>query len=95
MAIDGENYIGHSHAIRSATAELSYGYTGVLPAYRKQGIASAMKMRVLEWAKTQGYRVVRSWSDSRNEAMIQVNLQLGFVVQAPILWMEKRWKEQG
>lgn len=94
VAIDGETYIGHSHAMRSATAELSYGYTGVLPTYRNQGIARAMKAHVLEWAKAQGYRVVRSWSDSRNQAMIRVNRHLGFVVQPPVLWMAKKWQEQ-
>lgn len=87
--------------IRSATAadyptlvaiELGYGYTGVLPAYRNQGIARAMKLRVLQWAKEQGYTLVRSWSDSRNAAMIRVNLHLGFVVQPPVLWMEKPWQ---
>lgn len=95
VAIAGETYIGHSHAMRSATAELSYGYTGVLPTYRNQGIARAMKALVLEWAKAQGYKVVRSWSDSRNEAMLRVNRQLGFVMQPPVLWMEKKWQEQG
>ncbi|MEZ4734144.1 MAG: GNAT family N-acetyltransferase [Caldilineaceae bacterium] len=92
VAVDGENYIGHSHARRSETAILSYGYTGILPAYRNQGIARAMKLRVLEWAKAQGYTAVRSWSDSRNEAMIRVNLHLGFVVQPPVLWVEQKWK---
>lgn len=94
IAVAGENYIGHSHAMSSATTELGYGYTGVLPAYRNQGIAKAMKLHVLQWAKAQGYTVVRSWSDSRNEAMIRVNLRLGFVVQPPLLWMEKKWQEQ-
>lgn len=48
-----------------------------------------MKLRVLAWAKEQGYTAVRSWSDSRNTAMIRVNLCLGFQVQPPVLWMEK------
>lgn len=94
VAVAEEKYIGHSHAIHSATAEVSYGYTGVLPAYRNQGIACAMKVHVLEWAKAQGYTVVRSWSDSRNEAMLRVNRHLGFVVQPPVLWLEKKWQEQ-
>ena len=89
IAVAGDTYIGHSHALVVDSTELSYGYTGVLPAYRKQGIARAMKVRVLQWAKAQGYSLVRSWSDSRNEAMIRVNLYLGFTVQPPVLWMEK------
>ncbi|MEZ4681532.1 MAG: GNAT family N-acetyltransferase [Caldilineaceae bacterium] len=93
IAIDGEQYIGHSHALLGDASELSYGYTGVLPAYRNRGIARAMKWCVLAWAKAQGYTAVRSWSDSRNAAMIRVNLSLGFAVQPPVLWMEKGWPE--
>lgn len=71
--------------------ELAYGYTGVLPAYRNRGIARAMKLYVLRWAKAEGFTLVRSFSDSRNEPMIRVNLHLGFVIQPPVLWMEKEW----
>lgn len=94
VAIHGESYVGHSHAMRSDTAVLSYGYTGVLPTYRNQGIARAMKLSVLQWAKAQGYKAIRSWSDSRNTAMIRVNRYLGFIEQPPVLWLEKQWQEQ-
>lgn len=80
--------------MRSTTTEVDYGYTGVLPAYRNQGIAKAMKLRVLQWAKAQGYTAVRAWSDSRNKVMIRVNRHLGFVIQPAFLWMEKQWQEQ-
>lgn len=86
---DGE-YIGQSNALAAGVpGEVEYGYTGVLPAYRNRGIARAMKLHVLRWAKAQGYTVVRSWSDSHNAAMIRVNWQLGFVVQPPVLWLHK------
>ncbi len=97
VAVDGERYIGHSHALLGDSSELSYGYTGVLPAYRNRdrnrGIARAMKWRVLAWAKAEGYTMVRSWSNSRNAAMIRVNLSLGFEVQPPVLWMGKMWQD--
>lgn len=90
VALDGDQYIGQSNALTSGVAsELEYGYTGVLPAYRNRGIARAMKLHVLRWAKTQGYTLVRSFSDSGNEAMIRVNLHLGFTVQPPVLWLNK------
>ncbi|MFN8493370.1 MAG: GNAT family N-acetyltransferase [Caldilineaceae bacterium] len=90
VAIDGEQYIGQSNALASGVSgELEYGYTGVLPAYRNRGIATAMKLKVLDWAKTEGYTLARSFSDSRNTAMIRVNQHLGFVVQPPVLWMQK------
>ena len=90
VAIDGEAYIGQSNALASGvSAELEYGYTGVLPAYRNRGIARAMKLCVLRWAKAHGYSLARSFSDSRNQAMIRVNLHFGFVVQPPVFWMNK------
>ncbi|MBV7337370.1 GNAT family N-acetyltransferase [Chloroflexi bacterium TSY] len=89
MAVTEGEYIGQSHAMPSDSSELAYGYTGVLPAYRNQGVAKGMKLRVLQWAKEQGYTLVRSWSDSRNEGMIRVNLYLGFKIQPPVLWMKK------
>jgi RimJ/RimL family protein N-acetyltransferase len=92
VAVDGEQVVGQSNAMKTGRSnELEYGYTGVLPAYRNQGIARAMKLYVLRWAKGQGYTLARSFSDSRNEAMIRVNLHLGFVVQPPVLWMEKEY----
>lgn len=90
VAVAGDQYVGHSHALVTDSPELIYGYTGVLPAYRNQGIARAMKICVLQWAKAQGYTRVRSWSDSHNKAMIRVNLHLGFRVQPSVLWMEKK-----
>lgn len=90
VAIAGEQYIGQSNALASGMfGELEYGYTGVLPAYRNRGIATAMKLKVLAWAKTQGYTLARSFSNSNNAAMIRVNQHLGFVVQPPVLWMQK------
>ncbi|MEZ4712821.1 MAG: GNAT family N-acetyltransferase [Caldilineaceae bacterium] len=89
VAVAGGQYIGHSHAMVTNAPDLIYGFTGVLPAYRNRGIARAMKLSVLKWAKAQGYTRVRAWSDSRNKGMIWVNLHLGFTVQPPVLWMEK------
>jgi GNAT superfamily N-acetyltransferase len=96
VAIDGEKYIGQSNDLASGIpTELEYGYTGVLRAYRNQGIARAMKLYVLRWAKIHGYTLARSWSNSRNEPMIRVNLHLGFVGQPAVLWMEKLWSRDG
>lgn len=90
VAIDGDAYVGQSNALASGVAtELEYGYTGVLPAYRNRGIARAMKLHVLRWAKTAGYTVARSFSDSDNQPMLRVNQYLGGVVQPPVYWLEK------
>lgn len=95
VAVDGDAYVGQSNALASGVAtELEYGYTGVLPAYRKRGIARAMKLHVLRWAKRAGYTMARSFSDSNNQPMLRVNRYLGGVVQPPVYWLEKAMEPQ-
>jgi mycothiol synthase len=90
VAIDQGTFVGQSNALTSGVpGELEYGFTGVLPAYRNRGIARAMKVRVLSWAKSHGYTLARSWTSSENAVMILVNLALGFVPQPAVVWFEK------
>ncbi|HEY5539481.1 MAG TPA: GNAT family N-acetyltransferase [Thermoplasmata archaeon] len=59
------------------------GTTGVLRDYRRRGIAFAIKLRSLEWAKRNGFREVRTWNNTLNEAMLAINVKLGFAKQPP------------
>jgi RimJ/RimL family protein N-acetyltransferase len=52
--------------------------TGVIREYRGRGIATALKLKVIEYGKKNGYRVIKTWNDSVNEAMLAVNIKLGF-----------------
>jgi RimJ/RimL family protein N-acetyltransferase len=52
--------------------------TGVLPAYRRQGVATAMKRRALVAAADWGCLKVRTLHHPRNAAIIAANRALGF-----------------
>jgi len=83
LAKDGDAIVGQSDLGRSeAEPDLMYtGFTGVLREYRGRGIAWALKLHALAWAKARGYREVRTWNSTRNAPMLGINVALGFAKQ--------------
>jgi predicted GNAT superfamily acetyltransferase len=55
--------------------------TAVLRDERGKGIAMALKLRTIEYARTQGLRELRTWNASINRPMLAINEALGFVKQ--------------
>jgi predicted GNAT superfamily acetyltransferase len=53
---------------------------GVHPDYQKVGIASEMALQQQAWCKAQGYKKIRTKTDSRHRAMLMLNLRKGFEV---------------
>lgn len=62
--------------------------TAVKRAYRRQGIALALKLRAIVYAQEHGKPYIKTWNDSPNEGMIALNERLGFVRQ--IGWLTYR-----
>ena len=52
--------------------------TGVLPEYRRQGIARLLKLHVHAWARGQGYREIHT--NTANAAAVALNISLGYVI---------------
>ena len=76
--IVGINALWHS----DTRDDLYYtGLTGVRREYRRKGVALAMKLRGLRWAKEAGASEVRTWNATYNEGMLAINERLGFVRQ--------------
>jgi mycothiol synthase len=80
VAVDGERYVGLSQLWLSPVPDtLRTGLTGVRRAYRRRGIALALKVRALTVAKERGYRLVNTENESNNAGMLGINADLGFV----------------
>lgn len=66
---------------------LDTGLTGVLPAYRRWGIATALKLSTIEFARRQGALTIDTSNEERNP-MFDLNLKLGF--QPKAAWVSYR-----
>src|SRR2546430_740743 len=85
------NYVGMSnvHRIDTELGLLNQDDTGVRREYRGRGIATALKLKVINFGKKNGYRTLRTWNDSSNAPMLAVNTKLGFKRQVGWVMMEK------
>ena len=80
IAKDGDNYVGTSVVwrLKKEPRSLYQGLTGVLREYRGKGIAVALKLRVLDFARKNGFDNIRTFNASTNEGMLAINMKLGF-----------------
>lgn len=79
VAADGDQVIGLS-AVRILQDEgMSYNLmTGVLRPYRGRGIATALKLLAIRYARGEGMKTMRTDNDSLNGPMLAVNRKLGY-----------------
>jgi RimJ/RimL family protein N-acetyltransferase len=64
--------------------------TGVGRAYRGRGIALALKVEMLERAKTVDLTAMLTTNDEPNKAMRGINAKLGYVLLPAHIELEKR-----
>lgn len=92
IALADGRYVGVSNLWGSSEPGLIYtGLTGVLRDYRRRGVAMAMKVHALNWARAAGYRQTRTWNATTNRGMLRINEQLGFVRQPA--WIKLKWRD--
>ena len=80
VALDGDRWVGLTE-VRSIEGEskvLIQELTGVVSGYRRRGIATALKVTGMAWAKERGFTVVRTINAQSNAGMLAVNAALGF-----------------
>ena len=87
IALDGETWVAMSALWRSEAADhLWVGLTGVRRDYRRRGIALALKLRSIAFARERGAPTLRTYNESNNRGMLSINEQLGF--RRHVAWID-------
>jgi GNAT superfamily N-acetyltransferase len=82
LALDGGRIAGVSQLWLGAEPDVLYvGLTGTRRDYRRRGIALALKLRTIAFAKARGAHELRTGNESRNRPMLAINEALGFAKQ--------------
>lgn len=91
LAKDGDRYVGVSLMQRRLEQPevLSQELTGLLREYRGKGIAMALKLQTVKYARDHGYREIRTANDVRNRPMLRINEAMGFVKQPAWIAFER------
>jgi GNAT superfamily N-acetyltransferase len=91
VAVDGDRYVGESYLNRNKTepGHLYQGLTGVRREYRGRGLAMALKLKTIKYAREHGYSLIKTWNATVNEGMLAINARLGFVRQPAWIEFEK------
>lgn len=89
IAVKGTDFIGYSNL--SETDEgLNTEMTGVLRAYRGQGVATLLKLHTIQYAQQHGNQRLWAVNDSVNSAVTRLNEKLGFRQEGGIVRFVKR-----
>ena len=90
VAVHQNHYIGlHIMVPRGGTNHLRIVMTGVRRAYRRQGVALALKLQGIEYARAHAHPILRTMNATGNEAILALNDRLGFAWQPA--WIQM-WK---
>lgn len=91
IATHNDAYIGMSYATGGEDG-LDIVTTVVHPSVRRRGIATALKLRGILFAKEHGYQVIRTWNDPVNTGILAINDHLGCVRQPAVLMFRKDYE---
>jgi GNAT superfamily N-acetyltransferase len=91
VALAGEKIVGYTGLCRAPGGSAEDGLTVVGRAWRRRGLALALKRAKLAWAASSGIAEIVTWTQRGNDGMRSVNERLGYVyrdvivsVQAPL-----------
>lgn len=90
FALDGDQWVGLSTLWKDDALEekLWVGLTGVLQSHRRKSIATALKLKTIEYAQQYGARIIETENDENNP-MYQINVRLGFAPKPSWLTLRK------
>jgi len=95
VALHDDKYVGTSALWASqGNDDLYTGLTGIRRDYRRKGIALALKLRGIAYARAHGRSLIKTWNESRNRPMLSINEALGYVKQPAWIFFVKVLKEE-
>jgi RimJ/RimL family protein N-acetyltransferase len=71
-------FVAQSNLWKSDGDYLHVGLTGTRRAYRRRGLALALKLKAIEYAKAAGVKELRTGNEQNNRPMLSINERLGF-----------------
>ncbi|CAN5907698.1 GNAT family N-acetyltransferase [soil metagenome] len=90
MAFDGDELVGVSDLFAAESADKMHtGLTGVRGAWRRKGVAQALKLEAAEYAREHGVTTIDTQNHSTNRPMLAINEAMGFVKQPALLFLKK------
>jgi mycothiol synthase len=91
VALVGEDVVGYAGLLswNDDDTRAENGLTAVDRAWRRRGLATALKRRQLAWASANGIRELITWTQTGNEGMRSVNEALGYVTRTVSLRMRR------
>jgi len=95
IARHGDLYVGISDVslFEAVPGGVTQGFTGVRREYRRQGIATALKVSAIEYARRQSYRIIQTFNRPVQSAVLALNQKLGFQVLSSNVTLEKCLRE--
>ncbi len=96
IALDGDEWVALTElSYADDPASLWVGLTGVKPSHRGKGLATAVKVRSIQWALGTGRKKAITWNEEGNSPMLGINKRLGFKPRPAWLTWEKEVGEKG
>jgi RimJ/RimL family protein N-acetyltransferase len=95
LALDGDRLVGVSRVGHDANEPgvLQQEFTGTDPDYHGRGIALALKLLTVEYARDHGIREIRTQNDTANGPMLHINDRLGFKREPGVIVFERvQWR---
>jgi mycothiol synthase len=78
VALAGDELVGYSGLVRNPDGLVEDGLTVVRRAWRRRGLAEALKRAELAWAAANGIAEIVTWTQRGNEGMRALNEKLGY-----------------
>ena len=90
VALDGARYVGQTALRATIEADTLHNeLTGVLPDYRRRGIALGLKLRAIAYAQAGGWARILTSNATTNRPMLAANVRLGFAPRMEWVFFRK------